>query len=385
MNSKKVFLVTAFSGDNFGSSLQAFALKEFVSRTFGVDCCIVSRKEHGITGFSYLCRRKLIIFFKSILFPSQFKKTWSSHLHKSSVAKYNDSIQSSFLSFTNNILKVETFNYKQLKQKSRENDCILCLCGSDQIWNPSNLYLSELNFLTFAPPNKRVSYACSIGLNLIPKYNKHCLKKYLKNFQSISVRERTAFELIKSNYNFQSTVCVDPTILVGKDFWENHIIKTDNDDYDFIYFIDKPSLYAINNLNDYYSKTKKRVYLLSKNDFDFLFDYIPVKECDPFLFISLIANAKNVFTDSFHGAILSTMFNCKFVVFERNYGSERKQSSRILDFLAFIKLSDCFVDYDGCDLNAMLNKIDFKEANVIIEKLMLDSRKYLKDVFENVK
>ena len=385
MESKKIFLVTVFQGDNFGSSLQAFALKEYILNSFSVECTIVNRKDEGLQKFFYLLKRKFVIFLKTLLYPSQFKKTWASHLNKNKIKNtYNLKIHNRFLEFSDNILKVNSFSYTKLKKQSKSSDCLLCLCGSDQIWNPTNLYLSETNFLAFAPKDKRFSYSCSLGVDSIPRYNKRKLNHYLQKFSKISVRENDAAKILESEFSLHATVCIDPTILVGKQFWSKYIKKIDHS-YDFLYFLNKPSIDVINNLNNYYTSNKKTIIVLSKNDIDFSFDYEPISDCDPFLFLSFIANADTVFTDSYHGTILSTLFNVKFLTFKRNYGTNVQQNSRIFNFLASANLNNCYIEEDHFSIFDRLDKINFSSANRFLNESRIASMEYLKGIFLNAK
>lgn len=90
--------------------------------------------------------------------------------------------------------------------------------GSDQVWNPSiTKNLGALTyFFDFLPLQaKRVSYAASIG-DAIWKYGElsPCIKEELKKFAAISVREDSAREICKRNFDTKAEVVLDPTLLL---------------------------------------------------------------------------------------------------------------------------------------------------------------------------
>lgn len=377
MNSKKVFLVTMFEGNNFGSSLQAFSLKKTIANISGFDCLIVARREKGFVRILYLIKRKIRILFKLILHPSQFKRNFKDYINKNKLDYYDDNTVSYFESFTNEYLNVQYKTFKELKKESRSDDCFLCICGSDQIWNPTPIILSEMNYLSFSPDSKKNSYACSLGTNCIPKFNKNDFVRKIKKFKNISVRENTASRIL-NDLNINSTVCVDPTIMVGLDFWKRYLHKI-NGCFDFLYFVNCPSQCAISNLNSYYSSKNKKVVVLCKGKIDFNFKYEVCKGCSPFDFINYIFNADNVFTDSYHGTTFSTLFNKKFITFLRNYKNSVPQNSRIKDFLKSVGLESNYIDKNIVDLECILDNTNFMHSNLFIEEARVKSILYLEE------
>lgn len=71
-----------------------------------------------------------------------------------------------------NKLQVKKLSWHELKAYASNEDVLACVCGSDQIWNATNIYIDPVYYLKFAPVNKRVAYAPSFGKSEIPQYNK---------------------------------------------------------------------------------------------------------------------------------------------------------------------------------------------------------------------
>ena len=118
-------------------------------------------------------------------------------------------------------------------------DCYIT--GSDQVW--AQLLSIENNrtfFLDFGPEwVRRVAYAPSFSMESYPEELREQLKKNLKRFQGISVREKTGVEICKWT-GFDAQWVVDPTMLLDGEYYrrlgsEAHIEK--RADYMFVYHV----------------------------------------------------------------------------------------------------------------------------------------------------
>lgn len=93
----------------------------------------------------------------------------------------------------------------------------------DQIWNPYwavNKTTFDGFFLRFAKKDKRVSYAASFGVSMIPENQISDYTKALLEFKRISVREDAGASIIKNLCNREAQVVLDPTLLLDKCQWE---------------------------------------------------------------------------------------------------------------------------------------------------------------------
>lgn len=94
------------------------------------------------------------------------------------------------------------------------------IVGSDQVWNHGFRNAHEIDFLTFAPPERRVAYAASFGVAEVPTFLQSRYRTRLNEIPHISVREHRGAEIVRSLTGREVPVVVDPTLLLDRDRWE---------------------------------------------------------------------------------------------------------------------------------------------------------------------
>ena len=100
-------------------------------------------------------------------------------------------------------------------------------------------------------------------------------------------------------------------------------------------------------------------------------------DCGPIDFLYYIYNAELVLSSSFHGTVFSIIFNKPF------YAINGINDFRINTLLINTNLNNRSISYDfDIDIVDNYNKINFEQANSIIEKERLNSEEYLKDALE---
>src|SRR5690606_28300563 len=115
------------------------------------------------------------------------------------------------------------------------DDYVAFIVGSDQVWRPKMYVNSEDSyayFLEFVPDYvPRISYAASFGVDKWERKANDKLtervKESLKRFSSISVREESGVSICRDYFGVASTHVLDPTLLVGRNYFED-IIKDEN-------------------------------------------------------------------------------------------------------------------------------------------------------------
>lgn len=248
------------------------------------------------------------------------------------------------------------------------------ISGSDQVWNPLFDFNSEREYLTFAKPNQKISYAASIGISYIPDDFKSNFETRLKDFAFISVRERDAAKLVKDIAKRDCTVVLDPTMLLSKDEWR--IIAKDakykiSSPYIIKYFLGKRT-------KEYEAFIEEKAKKLNAIIIDVLDESGELNmEIGPTEFLNLFLNSEAVFTDSFHGAVFSILFQKPFVVFQRPYQEGfGKMSSRLDTLLQLTGLEEQRVstidDIKKINLNCKYDK-----ANEQIEKERIIAKQFL--------
>lgn len=127
-------------------------------------------------------------------------------------------------SYTTIIPPIVTSSHKRAYKLLSKVGIDFFITGSDQLWNP--YYGGRgYEFLTFAPPEKRLSYAASIGVMSIPDNKIDFYKKNLSDMRYLSVREDSAAELITRLIGREADISLDPTLLLCKSEWEKIIHK----------------------------------------------------------------------------------------------------------------------------------------------------------------
>ncbi|MCB6202638.1 polysaccharide pyruvyl transferase family protein [Extibacter muris] len=221
-------------------------------------------------------------------------------------------------------------SYDESSIKECRDNYNIIVAGSDQIWNPGSW--NDIYFLKFAgKKTKKISYAASMGVELLTDKEAEYLQYAVEGLDAISVREYEAKKIIEQNCSRQCVVSLDPTLLLSGDEWKKVGSGSDERKYEryaFVYLVgvDKKQRKAIRDYCD-----KERIKILSiphaqghyKKE-DEHFAHIKMYEAGPREWLSLIDNAHIVFTDSFHGLCFSLLFHKKFVVLDRTDTSGKK-------------------------------------------------------------
>ncbi|MGM9794704.1 MAG: polysaccharide pyruvyl transferase family protein [Candidatus Aphodosoma sp.] len=372
----KVILTTVFSGYNYGSSLQAFAGKTILNE-LGYDCQLVAMKSL-VKGRDIRIKKLATILWRSLTVKgtsgSKSLNTYQSSYNKTMIG---DSA-ARFAKFTDEVLQPSFLSWNELQRLAKK--CKACFAGSDQIWNSSTLYVDPLYYLRFAPAEKRVAFAPSFGRDFIADYNKELMGKWISEFAHISVREDSGVRLINELTGRDAVNLVDPTLMLDGEIWRKMLNITQiESNYILAYFLDKPSEKARTAIKDMKKKLGCEIIAIP-------YQFDEMDYCDkmvstgPIEFLTLINNAKCVLTDSFHGTVFSINFHTPFYVFERNYGSAQKQSSRIMSLLTQMNMLD---RYDVPEYHEHQAQMNFSHADVILEYERSKFKQYIVDAISS--
>lgn len=384
---KKVAIVSCYFQKNYGSQLQAYATQKIL------DELNVENETISIAGLKNEINKRKYKFFMKRVFDKDTVKEKSKTVKRALLKKFNKQ-------FGDNIRKrdsyFEEFSKKYFKLSDPYNSfseltegCIekysTVLVGSDQLWLPSNIY-ADYYTLNFVPEGvERVSYATSFGAAKIPKWQEESVRKFLKKFQHLSVREISGKKIIKDLTGLDAKVVCDPTILLGAEEWMD---IQDNkrfieDKYIFCYYLGNNKLHR-----EFANRLKKEtgykiVALQHLDEYvkdDEEFGDIKPYNVGPGEFVNLIRNAEYVCTDSFHGTVFSNIYNRKFFTFMRfKANSSMSTNSRITSLLNILGLEDRLISGEEDVLECMNKKIDFNSVNLKIENFKKESLIYLKN------
>lgn len=351
-NKKSVGILTYHTGYNYGASLQAYALSTTVSK-MGIPCEIINFETER-----FLASREM--FSRKPKRPKELIKIATRIPCYRALKKR----QALFDDFTAKCLPVSPLyrTEDEVIKHSGDYDCIVC--GSDQIWNLSQLDAPAANllfYLNFPKKQKRVSYAASFGkwVTEAPQYAE-TIVPLLKEFDHISVREQSGVELLHS-FGIDCEIALDPTVLL------------DREDYDSICrerLVDNPYVLMFSwSCGDEVVKAAKKVADELKLPLISLtpppramFSGIKRKlDVGPREFLSMIKFADFVVTDSFHGTAFSTNFEKPYV----SIVSNGKADPRMKSLLEQLGLHDHLVDSEHVDVRK-LQETDF--SNVLEKK-----------------
>ncbi len=361
MDKKTVLLSSIYTGFNYGTSLQALAMKMLVEKN-GYSPQIVANRSSLSKGRDIRISKMATMFFRTIFRPTLFKKTFLTYT-KSIGKNIDETTKEMFYQYTKNWINPVLCSNSQLKKKAK--DAVACVCGSAQIWNTEAVYVSPLFYLRYVTRNKRIAYAPSLGKEYVPDYNKRLLKKYINDIPYVSVRETQGAKVIKDLTSREVPVVLDPTLLFSYEDWEKYSKKTFLDDYVLIYFLDEPSEKNIDLINKAYPDKKKITILY---DFE-IYSKLENREhfsAGPAEFLDLIHGAQFIYTDSFHGLAFCLNFNKKFYIFDRNYGVASPQSSRIVSIIELFGMKDAYVT-SNTELVSDF-EYDYEKVNKILQE-----------------
>lgn len=361
MENKSVALMTWHTDDNYGTVLQAYALREQIKKNgFEKVDLIASTPNRPV--LKLIKRLKVNNLITKILLSKENIK--NKCLEKT--FKFNKFRESKF-----------TFSKKcedasDLFLLNDEYDKFVC--GSDQIWSP--ILYDENYFLGFVKDNsKKIAYAPSLGLSKIENEGiKKSIKEQIDTFSALSIREEQGRKILKEITDKEIEVVLDPTLLLDKKEW-NKLFNLAGSSEQYIVY------YCLTNNKKHYSFAKKMARKLNKklviipgNVIDYL--HKNVINASPEEFLSLIYNAFLVITDSFHGTIFSVNFNVPFITLKRFKDNKLSQNSRIYNILKKVNLTSRL--YNNNDKYFIYNyNINFDECNNILKKQRKKSIDYL--------
>lgn len=364
---KKIGILTYHTGYNYGASLQAYALQTTIKK-LGLECEIINFETDRFVASREMFSRK----------PKRLKE-WIKILSRLPYYKLLKRRQKLFDEYTNNCLQISAkyTTEEEVVKHAEDYECIVC--GSDQIWNLSQLDAPAANpvyFLNFEKKQRRVSYAASFGkwVKEAPQ-SEDVFLKWLKEFDAISVRETSGVDYVRS-LGIDCELALDPTLLL------------DAEDYDDICaerLIDEPYvlLFSWACTGDVVDAAKKVAKELNLP----LYNIVPppramfrgVKrklDVGPREFLSMVKNAEFVVTNSFHGTVFSTTFEKPYISLVSGEPDPRMKS-----ILAQLGLEACLMKTDNIDIKRSL-EIDYSQVKYKKEELRAASLNYLKRALE---
>lgn len=362
---KSVGIITMHRVLNCGSAIQAYALQKII-QNMGFDVEIIDYK-----------------------FPNTYHKKLSKIAN---IRGYIKEIYGFFLNIRNRVnfrrFYKKFFNLSECHYNSKEELSLskphydIYLSGSDQVWNPKSIALDTSFMLSWVEHGKKVAYSGSFATTHIPDEYKDAYSKALAQYDSLSVREESSLSLIKELSGKNAEFVLDPALLLDLNDWNDVIQDADvhvEGEYILIYLLGYSfNIYpwAYNLISYLESKYKKQVVVLAMSR-TYLYrlnnKYI-VHKINPQNFLSLIANASLVVTDSFHATAMSINFQVPFYSLIKDKTSK---DNRVYSLLLSMNAEERAIVRDSSFDELPAINMNYDPINAKLQSLRKDSISYL--------
>lgn len=364
---------------NYGTQLQLFGLKTAIEAA-GYDCEVLDYVKRFVDPAPTRRRLANIALRPHRLFIGAGQRAYAKYVENREAAGLELSRQ-----FETETLDLSGPRYAELSDFLADPpDHDAFVVGSDQLWNPLGHLGDEAFFLKFAPPERRIAYAPSLGVSKLDDAASAWIRHGVEGMTHLSVREETGARLVDEASGRRPAVVVDPTLLVGAERWaaESRASRYATGDYVLQYTLAGDRY--IRDQGDAIARAlgcprvvipKHRRDVLSTRS-----NVVNAWDVGPREFLDLFRRARFVLTDSFHGTIFSVRFGRPFFSFRR-YGEASATFSRIEDFLGRIGLDDRIADQSSGALDAETAP-DFERAHEVLEERIEESRDFLHRALE---
>lgn len=340
-----VGIITFHCSYNFGSALQSFAMQEAVKH-LGHSPALIDYRSKDFNQYALLSLGHPRATARFCVHPrvylrrkASFRSFWDRYFNLTNQYSYRDEAA--------------------LDELPSLFDCFIC--GSDQIWNlDCTGGVVGPFFLSFAGDKRRIAYAPSLAHTTFKpeNFNKEYVAGLLAQFDYLSVREEETVPLFQSLVDKPIKTVLDPTLLLNS---ENYAKMTSNKvlegDYIFMYLLRKcPEL--IESTVTMAGATGMKVVYISEKNLD-IPNSVNLFGVGPEEFVSLIAHASLILTNSFHATVFSVLFHKPFRVFATD-----KSGARMRDLLGniglFSRCNDtiCADDIVPCDWDDVDSRLD---------------------------
>ena len=357
----RTLTITFHTAKNYGAVLQCYALQ----RTLKKYCDDVETIDFSTTKMQYS------ILPKGKGIKGCIKKLFALKNFEAVKHKYQK-----FDRFVSDNIKL-TRHFGSIDElRNNPPDANLIITGSDQVFNPNRRIEERQAYYLDFPCEYRASYSASFGNSIIPEDKKNEITEYLRQFDSIAVREKYAVDMIHQldeNANVHQTI--DPVFLLDEEEW-----KTVEEEYQGIpqkYILCFP-LRESKKVFELTEKLAKRtglpiVAITGKS-------FLPIRckyklyDVGPQNFLWLIRNCTYFVEDSFHATAFSLIFGKQFI-FADDHPKSYERGRALLDM---VDLQNAY-NFDTCIENIQA-PYNYKEVNQRLRMAKLTSDDYLRNV-----
>ena len=363
---KKVGILSMQRIKNYGSFLQAYALKTMIEEL-----------GHQVEFVDYRVGEPLIE-----------EKNSSGKLSKVTSILKGDAPLIQKIQYINHKRNFDKYlselNLTETPNYSPELDVLVI--GSDEVFNciqkNKNVGYSLELFGKDNNAKKVMTYAASFGNTTTDKLKKHEkdkeISELLSQIDAISVRDNNSGSVVKDLTNKEIVYNLDPVLVFDYPNREGLIPNIETKEKYMI-------VYAYNNriskeeskwIKEYAKKNNLKVYAIggAQNCADKFID------CSPFEVLAYFNNAECIITDTFHGSIFSIIMQKQFVTLVRkSVGNEYGNEEKLTDLLERLNLKNRIAMSINEIEEIIKKEIDYSSTTKIIKDEMNKTLDYLRE------
>ncbi len=332
----KIGIISVNNAHNFGTTMQAYALKQYLDDQ-GHEAQIINYRLPSIEKSYWILRRNKPK--KQIRPMAGYAAKYLWMIVKRPFALARRRRYENFFAEYFNL----TEPFKSVKElRNAKLDFDLIIAGSDQIWNDAIIgNLDPAFFCDFGGPETiRASYAASLGNDTVPEDQHLAFQRFLNGLDFISVRESGAQKSLQALTDKPVDLVLDPTLLVERDVFDR-ICEPSPYQKDYIYVHVHHHTAKGPELVEAARKLSQQTGLpVVHNIIGAEFENTLGHACGagPKETLALLAGAKYVITQSFHATVFSIIYGKNFLTLERE-----KYSERLRNLLEILGLQEHFV------------------------------------------
>lgn len=356
----RIGILTFHHVDNYGATLQAYALWKFLTNQ-GHDVEIIDYRPY-----------KAVKYYAKGLSPISLKLRFNQHFFDNSLRAWK---MRKFLNSKVLLSKKKLYTKAGLKYFQDLYDVVIC--GSDQIWCTNNFFrgFDSSFFLDFVGERTRkVSYAASFGNTTSLESHREEVSRLVNRFQSVLVRDSNSQNIIFTECNRQAKKVLDPTFLIDYNeisqfphikeryllIYNQAELKTRESDFvRFVAEAEKLLIVSVGRHNE----------IADKN----------IANASPEEWLGLFKKASYTVTNTYHGTIFSIIFKRPFITFVNE-----KKLAKTTDLLNWLSLEKhIFLETTKFDSkDDLLLNVDYGLVSNSLSEKILDSQSYLLQALE---
>ncbi|MEI5582272.1 MULTISPECIES: polysaccharide pyruvyl transferase family protein [unclassified Agromyces] len=360
----RIALITLHRETNFGSVLQAYALKRVLQSYGHVELLDYTRPTHaGLRGFLRQVR-------------SERGRWWSAKMVNAAIRAVEFAVaeRRGFGEFFDMLCGISPQRFVGVDALRRDPPkADVYVTGSDQVWNPEyNQGIERAFYLDFGPASiGRISFGASFGVEVLPPDQVEPTRQLLRNYAALGIREPSGVALAEA-LGLSASRVLDPTLLLGLAEWSELTDGAWEEAYVLIYSVEEERGdqlgAAARSLADELGCAVWQVTANSgryhrADQVDRLFSY-----SSPRQFLALFRNATYVVTSSFHGTVFSVVFERPFVSIAPPRYGERAKS-----LLELLGIENRYIE--GSELP--VKEVDWLAVRVVLEREQARSVSFL--------